>query len=207
MMTTDQWILIATIGAILLSPLFALFITNKVSEWREARARRYQVLRDLMATRRSRLDSAHVAALNLVELEFYKKSQVRAAYKEYVRHLSTPAPDGEQAQHAFFEDREALFGELLFEIASDLGYSFDKADLSRLGYQPAAFADHFENQMVNANLLRAILEGRRALPISNFIQDEGMFPPAPSAKRIEDKSGSLDEARLADEPKRDNRRS
>lgn len=186
-MTTDQLILVVTIVAILFSPLIALAITNKVSEWREGRGRRYQVLRDLMATRRARLDGSHVAALNLVELEFYKRPKVRSAYKAYVKNLSTPPPQEPDPLDAFIRERDDLFSELLFEVASDLGYAFDKSDLSRLGYQPEAFSNHFDDQITNARLMRAILEGRRALPISNFVQAEGMFPPAPKHKQIEKK--------------------
>jgi hypothetical protein len=183
--TVDQCILVATIIAILLSPIIALLVTNKVSEWREARNRRYGVLRDLMATRRARLDPAHVAALNLVELEVYKRTQVRSAYKAYVKHLSTPPPQESPALDTFLTERNDLFSELLVEVARDLGYAFDKSDLSKLGYQPEAFANHFDDQITNSRLLRAILEGRRALPIRNFVEAEGMFPPAPKPKQIE----------------------
>lgn len=178
-MSIDQWILLGTIFAIVLSPIVALTISSHLSNRKEKRDRKYEILRSLMATRRARLDVTHVGALNLIELEFYDVKSVIDAYRAYVDQLSTPPPDGDKSVDAFLEKRNTLFVALLASIADSLNYRFDKSDLEKTGYQPEAFVNHFDNQMSNTQLLRLVLEGRRAIPISNFVKSDGIFPPSP----------------------------
>lgn len=177
--TVDQWILIATILAILVGPLVALHISGRVAVLREARDRKYRVLSNLMSTRAARLDALHISALNLVELEFYKCPKVRTAYKNYVESLRKIVPAGEDERNNFLEDQDDLFSSLLVEIASELGFKFDKSDLGRLGYLPQAHANLFDNQLLIAQNLRELLEGRRAIPITNFVSKDSAFPPPP----------------------------
>lgn len=185
-LSTENWLMLVSILAIFASPIVAFRVSDRVAQGREKRGRQYQILRDLMSTRRSRLDPLHISALNLVELEFYGVQKIRNSYKEYVKHLSTPLPNQDRAADTFVDERNNLFAELLASIAQDLGFKFDKSDLSRLGYLPEANAVHAENQYANAALIRDVLEGRRAFPISNFVQDTKLFPPAPKVKAIED---------------------
>lgn len=181
-------ILVATIVAIIIGPLKAVQITRLEDEQRDDRARKYAILSDLMRTRQARIDPTHVGALNLIELAFYGKEKVVDAYREYARHLNSPFPnssDDDFDRHS--ENGNDLFTNLLSEIAHELGFTFDKRDLSRLGYLPVGLSRFHDNAHVNAHLWREILEGRRALNISNFVSNQGMFPPAPEKKLIENK--------------------
>lgn len=180
----ENWLTMISIIAIFASPMVAFWASDKVGRGREIRSRQYQILRDLMSTRRSRLDPIHISALNLVELEFYNIDMIRQSYKKYVKHLSTPFPNGERQEQPFIDERNDLFAELLAAVASELGFKFDKSDLSRLGYLPEANAVHAENQYANSTLIREVLEGRRAFPISNLVQDPKLFPPTPAVKVI-----------------------
>ncbi|MDC1399739.1 hypothetical protein N8306_04425 [Yoonia sp.] len=128
----ENWLTIISITAIFASPMVAFWVSDKVGRGREIRSRQYQILRDLMSTRRSRLDPIHISALNLVELEFYNIDMIRQSYKKYVKHLSTPFPNGERQEQPFIDERNDLFAELLAAVASELGFKFDKSDLSRL---------------------------------------------------------------------------
>ena len=70
-MQTETWYALATLAAIALGPIISVIVTRILDNYREKRQRRMQVFRDLMQTRGVRLDPIHVAALNVVEIEFY----------------------------------------------------------------------------------------------------------------------------------------
>jgi Family of unknown function (DUF6680) len=83
-------------AATFLGPIAAVLVTRSVDRLREKGARRLSIFRTLMATRRSVLSLEHIAALNQVALDFQKDVRVMTAYKNYMRHVSTPFdPKGE----------------------------------------------------------------------------------------------------------------
>ncbi len=180
-------ILTATIVAIVFGPLRAVTLTRTADQRREERARKYSILSDLMRTRSARIDPLHVGALNLVELEFYGRTRILDAYRGYSRHLNSafPKSDDNDEIERHTETGHDLFTDLLFEIASELGFVFDKRDLSRLGYLPLGLSRYYDNAHVNAHLLRELLDGKRALNITNFVSNQGMFPPTPEKKLLE----------------------
>jgi hypothetical protein len=79
----------AILGATFLGPVLAVFMTRYVDGQRDRHERQLQVLRTLMATRRTVVSAEHVGALNLIEIEFYGHQQVIAAWKTYFQHLAT----------------------------------------------------------------------------------------------------------------------
>lgn len=176
----ETLILLATIAAIIYGPVRAVKVTRQLDAEREQTQRKYQILSDLMRTRRARLDPLHVSALNLIELEFYGNESIRSAYRTYAKHLNSHFPQESEALDRHLREGDDLFNDLLQTIALDLGYSFDKGDLERLGYLPQGLGRHYDNSMINAQLTRDILEGRRALPITNFISNDAIFPPPPN---------------------------
>lgn len=145
-----------------------------------------------MRTRRARLDPAHVSALNLVELEFYGETEIRKSFKAYVRHLNSAWPANQEELQRHNNDGDDLFSEFLKDVANSLGYSFDKRDLDRLGYLPRGLGEQHDNQMANSQYLREVFEGRRSIPIFNFIQNDNLYPPPPK-KQITDQSIQSDD--------------
>ena len=172
-------ILVVTIFAVYFGPIRAVKITRQLDDRRADRERKYTVLSDLMRTRRARLETAHIYALNLIELEFHHNKSVIEAYRTYARHLAS-YPEESQAIERHAEEGHALFSSLLKEIAQTLGYQFDKDDLNRLSYFPRGIGEHQDAIFRNAKLLSEVLEGRRSIPIVNFIKDDRVFPPTPS---------------------------
>lgn len=172
-------ILIATIAAIIYGPIKAVKVTREIDEERAHRARKLDVFRALMKTRQSQLSPDHVGALNLIVVEFYENKAVTTAYSEYIKHLNSPLPLPNQ-QERYFEERRDLFVTLLQAIGSSLGYSFDKHDLSRLGYHPMGWQDDENLQRQNAKMLSELLHGKRPLPISHMQSaPQSPFPPPP----------------------------
>ncbi len=177
-------VLCASVIAVIASPIIALAISRSIEKSRERSQRRYDVFCDLMKTRVTRLDPTHVSALNLVELEFYDNELVRVAYRNYIRHLSSPMPVVDQ-QDRYFDARAELFADMMKEMGSALGFHFDKQELTRLGYAPQGWEDDQASRQRNAALLSKVLNGEQPLTITQFMG--GPESPFPEPPRIEDK--------------------
>lgn len=177
-MQTEAWYALATLAAIALGPIIAVLATRLLDRSRESRRRRMDVFRNLMQTRGVRLDPVHVAALNVVEIEFYKDRQVRQAFQSYIHHLSSPMPAVEE-QDRFFDQRSDLFMNLLSEIGSSVGLTFDKRDLERLSYVPQAWDSDQNIQRKNTEMLNQLLSGQRPLAVTHFSGGQSPYPEPP----------------------------
>ena len=185
---TQNGVALASLIAIIAGPILAVKVTRTQDKENAAEARKYQILSDLMRTRQARIDPIHVSALNLIQLEFHGHNDVLTAFKNYAAHLNSHFPEDNGAMERHVSHGDDLFADLLHSISSNLGYNFDKRDLERLGYLPTGLGNLNDNSRANAFLLREILEGKRALNVSNFISDRGIFPPTPKPKQIESKT-------------------
>jgi hypothetical protein len=72
---------IAVVVATFAGPVLAVVVTRHIDETRQRRARRMDIFRSLMGSRRTPLAFDRVRALNLVEIEFYGIPAVEASYK------------------------------------------------------------------------------------------------------------------------------
>jgi hypothetical protein len=174
-------ILLATIFAIIYGPIRAVKITRDADEARDVKRRQYNILHSLMRTRSVTLHTDHVAALNLVQLEFYGHKEVDQAFRRYREHLSMLSPTDPKAAEGFADERKDRFYTLVQEMASMLGYKFDKADLKRLAYAPQGWEDAEAMQRGLQGRILELLEGRRPLPVKEFHASDVSknFPPPP----------------------------
>jgi hypothetical protein len=177
-MENDVWYALSTLAAITLGPIIAVIVTRLIDRTREKRGRKLDVFRSLMQTRGIRLDPAHVAALNIFEIEFYREAKVREAYKVYIEHLSAPMPSVDERDR-FFEQRSDLFMNLLAQIGHCLRYRFDKRDLERLSYVPQGWDTEQGIQRRNAEMLSQLLSGQRAIPITHQLGGTSPYPEPP----------------------------
>lgn len=189
-MQTETWYALSTLAAITLGPIIAVIVTRMLDRAAETRRRRLDVYRNLMQTRSIRIDPLHVAALNVVEIEFYKDKKVRSSFQSYTQHLSAPMPAVAE-QDRFFEHRSDLFMNLLSEIGRCVGFTFDKRDLERLSYVPQGWDSDQTMQRRNAEMLSQLLSGQRAIPITQFTGNQSPYPEPP---RIEPPKASEHEA-------------
>jgi hypothetical protein len=176
-------ILIATIVAIVYGPIKAVAITRAADEEREKKRRKYDILHILMRSRAYAIHADHVAALNLVQLEFYGSQTVDQAFRRYMENLSTkvPEPSDDSARERFLDERQDRFYTLVQEMALVLGFNFDRADLKRLSYSPQGLQDaEAQAQGIRARTLE-LLDGRRALAIKPFQASDAnsKYPPPP----------------------------
>lgn len=154
----------AIIVATLLGPILAVQAQKAVESFRERHNRKVQLFQQLMATRASRVAPEHVRALNMIDLVFYgertfwshrrssAEQQILDSWKEYLDHLNNRGTEDQIALWAAKGDE--LFTNLLYAIAGDIGFKFDRVQLKRGSYSPIA---HGELEAEQAELRRATL--------------------------------------------------
>jgi hypothetical protein len=153
----------AIIAATFLGPIFAVLLTRYVDARRDQHNRRMHVVRTLMATRRSVLAPEHIAALNLIEIEFYRKKRVLEAWKAYFQHLCTPFEPKDEER--ITRERALLRVKLLSEMAKVVGYRIEQLEIIEGGYTPQWTFDVEAQQHAVRQLFVEIAGGKRSLPI------------------------------------------
>lgn len=163
----------AVIAATVLGPILAVQAQKAVETFRERGGRKARLFEQLMATRASRVAPEHVRALNMIDLVFYgerifgiprrsvKEQRVLESWKEYLDHLNNRGPDDQLTQ--WIAKGDELFTNLLYAIAEDIGFKFDRVQLKRGAYSPIA---HGELEQELAELRQATLSlvsGKHAL--------------------------------------------
>lgn len=177
-------ILIVTIIAIVYGPIKAVSLTRAADEVREKKRRQYNILHSLMRTRAFILHADHVAALNVVQLEFYGNQKIDAAFRRYMEHLTLEAPtSGEGQIQVWLDERSDRFYTLVQAIAELLEFKFDKSDLKRLSYSPKGWDDSEALQRGIQTRILELLDFRRPLPIKEFFVSatNDKFPPPPTS--------------------------
>lgn len=176
-----------TVAATLISPLVAVLVTRYLDRSRAERDRKIDVFRTLMKTRRLRLSSEHVTALNLIEIEFYGHSDVTDARKKYFENLATKLPEDQKDREKHFELQEQLLAKLLHAMAKTLKFkNIEQIDIMTGGYSPQGWADIEQQQHVLRFLLIDLLNGNRGLPISPVVNPTAIspYPPPPEEGQI-----------------------
>ena len=165
--------------AILAAPIVALQIQKYIEDRKEIRARKMQIFRTLMATRATRLDSKHVEALNMIDIEFFESKKITEAWKllldNFVNYPKDIKDPNYQVQlNLCVEKSNNLFINLLYEMAKSLNYTFDKVHLTRGVYIPKGQADYMMDQEFIRRAFVEVLSGTRSIPIKvfNAVKDE-----------------------------------
>lgn len=151
--------------AVLVAPLVAVQVSVYLQRRQERRDRKLQVFKTLMATRASGLAREHVQALNMIDIEFYgtdrRSKAVLNAWKAYLDHLNS----GGTATEVWSQKREDLLVDLLYEMATHLGYEFDKTYIRRTSYFPHGYGDLELDQLEMRKAFLGILRGERFVPV------------------------------------------
>lgn len=182
-MDTKDWIIVF---ATLLGPILAVQAQKWLEGIREQKGRKARVFTQLMATRAARLSPDHVQALNMIDLVFYggfifgihhrtrKEQAILDAWKEYHDNLGEGADLNEAQQQAHYAKREELFLNLLYAMAQDVGYTFDRVQLKRGAYTPVAHEEIEADQRMLRKALIQTMSGESPLSM-RVIQ----MPPNP----------------------------
>ena len=196
-LTAREWVMVA---ATIAGPIFAVQAQKWIERFRERRHRKQTLFQQLMATRAARLSAEHVQALNMIDLVFYgshvfgihRRSKteriVNEAWREYHDHLGTQyAADAGAVWNTRLDE---LFTNLLFAIATDVRFKFDRVQLKKGVYSPQAHGDLEREQIVARKLALEVLAGTRAIKM-----DVASFPADEAALKAQtDLSKALTEA-------------
>lgn len=186
-MDTKDWLVVAST---VLGPVLAVQAQKWVEVFRERRNRKLWVFQTLMGTRASRVSGEHVQALNMIDLAFYgsrpfgmarrskREQAVLDAWHEYHNHLNIKADDASMTLWSV--NGSELFTSLLFAIAEDLNYTFDRVQLKTGSYSPVAHGDIEADQTAIRKLIVKLLSGERALKM-----DIEKFPVDPEALKAQ----------------------
>tara|TARA_R110002111_G_scaffold84660_1_gene132872 strand:+ start:30 stop:569 length:540 start_codon:yes stop_codon:yes gene_type:complete len=161
-MGIEDWLMII---AVLLAPVIAVQVTQRLEYARAKREEKLRVFKTLMATRATNLAAAHVEALNMIDVSFYesnrKNEKVISAWKVYLDHLN----DMGYPKEGWESKRKELFVDLLHTMAVALGYDFDKSHIKNTSYYPSGHGDIEEDQYLLRKGLVGLLDGKLSLPM------------------------------------------
>jgi len=176
---TDAVMILAVVAA----PWIAVHVQRRLDAAVERRSRRNFIFRTLMATRAARVTADHVAALNMIDLEFYgdlrsgRRVQTLAdravtdAWHIYLDSLDFGSGD-EAGLAARSEKAEDKFVDLLFAMSRALGYDFDRVLLHKGVYSPKAHGVAWQQDTeIRAGLAR-LLSGEGALGVTAILPDD-----------------------------------
>jgi hypothetical protein len=180
-MTVSEWL---TLMAIVLGPLFGIWLARHMQDRASYRERRMDIFRTLMRTRRTPVWPDHVGALNLVEIEFAGERNVIDAWRELFKHLGTPharrfdeaasdamTPEetGERDRRHYVrlgEERQRLLARLLHAMAKALDFKIEQLEIFEGGYTPQGWADIEVDQNAIRRFAAQLAAGQRLLPIA-----------------------------------------
>lgn len=178
---------ISIIIATLLGPVLAVQAQKAVERARERNNRKAWVFHTLMGTRAARVSPDHVQALNMIDLAFYghrilgihhrtkKETAVLDAWHEYLDHLNTKYEQDDFS--LWFTKGDELFVNLLFSLASGVGFCFDRVQLKKGAYSPVSHGElEFEQQQLRKRTIE-ILSGEKSLKmdITGFPLNENVL--------------------------------
>lgn len=178
---------ITTIVAVLLGPIFAVVVTRFIDNHREVRARKMEIFRTLMRTRMTPIHYEHVAALNLIEIEFASESKVIEAWRGYLNALgeALPPADDHAGHAAIRKKRDSLLTKLIHEIAKVLNFEVEQLDILGGNYIPQGWNDDEWGQRLVRQGLLEVLHGRRPLVIQPAAPAAASpYPPPPSPEDV-----------------------
>jgi hypothetical protein len=130
-----------------------------------------RVFRTLLATRRQAITLEHVAALNVIEIDFYGVASIEHAWKNYHAHLNSAPQDRLMTppEQKIFEDRRNdLLAKLLFSIAEFLGFKMSEIDIKNGGYAPGGWSFRDDRLGAIQDFAIDLSRGKRAVPIFAF---------------------------------------
>ena len=163
-----SWKEIINLLAIILGPILAIQVSQKLEDYKQRKARQVNIFKVLMATRATPIDVRHVEALNMIDIEFNgknsKEKDVLRAWKDYLDHLRNNASSLE----FWGPKKEELFVDLLHKMAICLNYKFEKSDLRNTSYFPKGLGQIHDLQRIILERFGEILNGERGFPVISF---------------------------------------
>ena len=175
--------------AILIGPFLGIWANDKLGERKQAKERKLDIFKTLMATRATPLSPEYVRALNRIDMEFVggKDDKVQRAWNALLTHFgegpnppnlpATDASEVERKKHekeyqtfeiAFVQwskDTDDLRTKLLKEMGARLGYDFDDVHIRKAAYNPKLHGDIEMTQRSFLEAANEVFTWKRSLPM------------------------------------------
>ena len=182
---------ILTIVAIVVGPILAVQAQKWIERLTQKRQAKEAIFKTLMSTRGTRLSLAHVQALNMIDLEFHgerkKDKRVVDAWRIYLDQLNdcprnTTDPDYKTKLDAWSAKSIEDFNDMLFEMATALGYDFDRVILKRGSYTPTGYGETEAQQWIVQRGITELFLGLKSIPI-HIVEPPQTKETEPSQKK------------------------
>jgi len=162
---------ILTVIAIFMGPISALLVAGYLNAQRERRIRKMDVFRMLMRTRRTPMNTEHVGALNLIEIEFDGVKPVIDRWRELFNHFGAQHQKKENEADRAFQmrlatERQKILAKLLHAIAKNLKFGVEQLEIFDGGYTPQGWEEIEMQQHAARNYIVDLYLGRRAVPVA-----------------------------------------
>ncbi len=167
-----------TVFAIFKAPIIALKVQREEYEERKATERKLWIFKTIMSNRATRWNPTCVQALNMIDIEFNRKSEksVCDAWKELLDHYNdwgNKTPQQRQLDDKKdLEKANDLLADLLVAMGKTLGYDFDRVYVKKAFYYPEGLVNIEQEQRALRKAVLNLLSGQGAkLPVAVFAQD------------------------------------
>jgi hypothetical protein len=155
---------IAIVISTLMGPIFAVQAQKFIERFEDKKRRRKDVFRQLMITRANNISDAHVAALNMIPLEFSGNNKnlrnIMDKWKVYFDHLcNNSSPETWETK------RKELLADLLKNMGNYLGYKFHTTEILKEIYSPIGHEQIKTDQETILKGLSSLFNGKANLPI------------------------------------------
>ena len=168
-----------TIIAIVISPVVAVLVSRYAQDRKEKRRNQLDLLSSIIATRHEvMLTTEAVRALNLIDVVFHDKKEVRRLWEEYFDMLHNEGLDNPSG-HAQWNKKKL---ELITAMAKVLGYGKEitHLDMDRI-YSPVGLAE--QTQRTNL-LIDELLRVLKATHRFDFPPDDHRLEPRPQHPKL-----------------------
>ena len=138
----ENMIIVVNIVAILLSPVLAVIITQRLQNRAKKREDKLNIFKTLMANRHyGWVNRDSVYALNIIDIVFSDSTKVREKWALYHEYLSRPS------ESISMNTSNIKSTELLEAIAEDLGYKGKVTWVTvQNSYMPKGYSDYLNNE-------------------------------------------------------------
>lgn len=174
-LTIAEWL---TLAAILLGPIFAVLTQLCMQARKAKRDTKMWVFNTLMAYRSMVVNINFVQAFNLVDVVFYKNTQVRKKRKEFLD--LTTAAGGRDLTPQEVEKLKDIVAEMLAKMGKELKYDFGHTEIKDTGYYPKAIGVVDDATLAIREKGLAVLEGKANIGV--VIKNEEPRPAVQPAR-------------------------
>lgn len=165
-MSGEFWI---TTAAIVIGPLSAVIISQWLQSRDKLKDRQLYVLRALMSTRRAPLNYDRIMALNLIDIEFSKNSNIRKIFKDLMtiyNDVDRWKNEDQDVRSRLLDDVDDASVRLIEAISKHLGYKYDNIEILRGGYYPSGLSDQEEQNRIIREFFVGMRNGSLYLPVA-----------------------------------------